>query len=70
MGTVYGFCTTCIFAVAIGHVARMSVDAPQKQLLFGWITDAGAKQHCPYKQAQWLNACIRQANYPKSIGTA
>jgi len=27
----------------LGHVARMSVDTPQKQLMFGWITDAGAK---------------------------
>ena len=28
----------------------------------GWISDARAKPHSPYKQAQWLNACIRDAN--------
>ena len=46
----------------LAHVARMEFSAPQKQLLFGWLSEAGAKQHSPFKQAQWLNACLRDAN--------
>ena len=45
----------------LGHVARMSTAQPQKQVLFGWIDTAKAKQRCPFKQAQWVNSCLRQA---------
>ena len=45
----------------LGHVARMPTEAPQKQVLFGWITDARGKPHSPCKQAQWLNSCLRDA---------
>lgn len=41
----------------LGHIARMPTSAPQKQLLFGigWLENAGAKQHCPFKQAQCIS---------------
>ena len=42
--------------VAHGHLLTTKTN------LFGWITDARAKPHSPFKQAQWLNACIRDAN--------
>eukprot|EP00438_Fugacium_kawagutii_P009511 Skav209387 [mRNA] locus=scaffold3334:137441:141157:+ [translate_table: standard] len=45
----------------LGHVARMSVDQPQKQAIFGWIEDACGKERCPFKQAQWINSCLYQA---------
>lgn len=43
------------------HVARMPITAPQKQTLFSWL----AKQHYPFKQAQWLNACLHDARIPE-----
>ena len=49
----------------LGHVARMSVDKPQKQTFFGWIADAKGKERCPFKQAQWINSCLRQAGIPE-----
>ena len=49
----------------LGHVARMPVEAPQKQVLFGWIDGHGAKMRCPFKQAQWLNSCLRHAGIPE-----
>ena len=45
----------------LGHIARMPTHAPQKQALFGWVENADAKQRCPFKQAQWLNACLHHA---------
>ena len=46
----------------VGHVARMTTEQPQKQVLFGWIEGTKAKQRCPFKQAQWINSCLRRAN--------
>ena len=50
----------------IGHIARMHVDQPQKNLLFGWLDGAGAKAHAPPKQAQWINACLQAAGIPET----
>lgn len=49
----------------LGHVARMSVENPQKQVCFGWIEDACGKERCPFKQAQWVNSCLRHAGIPE-----
>ena len=35
----------------LGHIARVPVTAPQKQILFGWLDHASAKPHSPFKQA-------------------
>ena len=40
----------------------MTTSQPQKQLLFGWNECTKAKQRCPFKQAQWINSCLRAAN--------
>ena len=50
----------------IGHVARMHVDQPQKAVMFGWIENAGAKPHAPYRQAQWINSCLKKAQTPEA----
>ena len=39
----------------------MPVGSPQKQVMFGWVEGHKAKLGSPFKQAQWLNACLRQA---------
>ena len=49
----------------LGHVARMSVEKPQKQALFGWVEHACGKERCPFKQAQWINSCLRHADIPE-----
>ena len=50
----------------IGHIARMHVNQPQKVILFGWLEGAGAKEHAPPRQAQWINACLRAAKIPEA----
>ena len=50
----------------IGHVARMHVDQRQKAVMFGWIENAGAKPHAPYRQAQWINSCLKKAQIPEA----
>lgn len=50
----------------IGHIARMHVNQPQKVVLFGWLEGAGAKEHAPPRQVQWINACLRAAKIPEA----
>ena len=49
----------------LGHVARIPTDSPQKQVMFGWVEGNKAKVGCPFKQAQWLSSCLRQAHIPE-----
>ncbi len=50
----------------VGHVARMTVDQPQKAIMYGWLQGAKAKPHAPSRHAQWINSCFKQAGIPES----
>ena len=45
----------------VGHVARMSLEKPQKLAMFGWIDGNHARPRAPPRQAQWINSCLKAA---------